>query len=79
MFYFLTGDLWSYDESKDKFIVSPEPDVHHIDLNNNTEKNKFIILASDGLWGVMNSHEAVKHVCNFELSASQKKRNCSKK
>jgi len=72
------GDLWSYDESKDKFIVSPEPDVHHIDLNNNTEKNKFIILASDGLWGVMNSHQAVKYVCNFELNATKKKRNCSK-
>ena len=27
------GDLWSYDSSRDEFIVSPIPDVFHFDLD----------------------------------------------
>ncbi|XP_066922712.1 protein phosphatase 1D-like [Clytia hemisphaerica] len=72
------GDLWSYDESLDKFVVSPDPDVDHIDLEDTSNKNKFIILASDGLWGVMNAKEAVDNVCQYELNVTRKKRNCSK-
>lgn len=45
------GDLWSYNYSTEKFVVSPEPDVtvHEIDV----KKFKCLILASDGLWNVM--------------------------
>lgn len=71
------GDFWSYDTHTEQFIVSPDPDVHHIDLDGSS-KNKFIILASDGLWGVMNAKETVEHVCKYELSHSKRRRNCSK-
>lgn len=42
------GDLWSATENKE-YLISPMPDVyvHYIDT-----KEKFIILASDGVWNV---------------------------
>lgn len=58
------GDLWSYDENVDDFIVSPEPDISVIDLKAGV--HKFIILASDGVWGVMDAKEAVKTVSTYE-------------
>ena len=61
------GDLWSYDPEIDEFIVSPEPEITVIDLKPGL--HKFIILASDGLWGVMNAEDAVKIVSKYELSS----------
>lgn len=45
------GDLWSYNFATEKFVVSPEPDVsvHKIDV----KQFKCLVLASDGLWNVM--------------------------
>jgi protein phosphatase 2C len=40
-------------------FVIPHPDVYYYPLNNG---NKFIILASDGLWDVMASHDVVSFV-----------------
>jgi len=75
----IIGDLWSYNTDIDQFIVSPNPDVDHIDLDTTTNSNKFIILASDGLWGVMNAKQAVDHVYEYERSDHTKqRRNCSK-
>ena len=46
--------------------MSPEPAVNHYDLDN--DEDAFIIIASDGLWGVMKAPEAVEIV-----SAAEKK------
>lgn len=53
------GDLWSVTKEKD-YLVSPVPDVyiHYFDLT----KDKFIILASDGLWNMLKPQETVETV-----------------
>lgn len=70
------GDLWSYDQERDLFVVSPEPDIFVTDL---TDKHKFLILASDGVWGVMNGQKAVDIVTQFEMVSRKapEKRNCA--
>lgn len=77
---FIAGDLWSYDHEIGEFIVSPEPEISVIDYD--PEFHKFIILASDGLWGVMNAQEAVKIVSEYEEEESDnlstKDRNCAR-
>lgn len=54
------GDLWSYDNNRDEFIVSPVPDVFHFDLDPSV--HKCLILATDGLWNVMREKECVELV-----------------
>ncbi|KAG8178806.1 hypothetical protein JTE90_015359 [Oedothorax gibbosus] len=58
------GDLWSYDYFQQEFAVSPEPDlgVMPLDLN----KDKCLILASDGLWNIMTPQDAVHLVQDVE-------------
>ena len=41
-------------------MVSPVPDVKVYNINPSTDK--FAIVASDGLWGVVRPHEAVRCV-----------------
>ena len=74
---YIVGDLWSYDKEKGVFIVSPEPDLKYIELV--PGKQKYLILASDGLWGVMNGQQAVDIVKNYESNSSKKPedRNCA--
>lgn len=71
------GDLWSYDFDKSEFIVSPEPEIQAIDII--PGYHKFIVIASDGLWGVMNGNQAVDIVKSFETSSTceHSKRNSS--
>lgn len=57
------GDLWSFDYYRSEFIVSPVPDVRVYKITPGVDK--FLIIASDGLWGVMRVEEAVKFVHNF--------------
>jgi len=52
----VTGDLWSYNAEKDTYVVSPKPDVRVVDIN---ENQCFIILATDGLWSVVEPSQAV--------------------
>ena len=57
------GDLWSATKNNE-YLVSPVPDVyvHYFDLT----KDKFIILASDGLWNMLKPQETVEtvyHLC----------------
>lgn len=59
------GDLWSLNKSLDIFIVSPEPDVHCIPVNC---ADRCLVLASDGLWNMMNNQTAIKVVQDFEDS-----------
>lgn len=58
------GDLWSFDYYRSEFIVSPVPDVRVYKITPGIDK--FLIIASDGLWGVMRVEEAVKIVHNFD-------------
>ncbi|XP_069471176.1 protein phosphatase 1D [Ambystoma mexicanum] len=57
------GDFWSYDFYSGEFVVSPEPDtsVHTIDSN----KHKYIIIGSDGLWNMIPPQDAVS-MCQDE-------------
>lgn len=57
------GDIWSYDHEIGEFIVSPEPEISVIDYD--PDVHRFFILASDGLWGVINAQEAVKIVSEY--------------
>lgn len=45
------GDFWSYSRRTEQFTVSPVPYVvaHPLDLST----QKFVLVASDGLWNVM--------------------------
>lgn len=57
------GDLWSLNRKINKFIVSPEPDVRCIPMN---DLDKCLILASDGLWNMIDLKLAVKLAQEFE-------------
>ncbi|KAK3736305.1 hypothetical protein QZH41_020770 [Actinostola sp. cb2023] len=54
------GDLWSFDYFHGEFVVSPVPDVKVYNINPGVDK--FVIIASDGLWGVVRPDEAVRCV-----------------
>ncbi|GFY54605.1 protein phosphatase 1D [Trichonephila inaurata madagascariensis] len=58
------GDLWSYDYFQQEFAVSPEPDLGVMSLDFN--KDKCLILASDGLWNIMSPQSAVHLVQDVE-------------
>jgi len=53
------GDLWSYNAEKDTYIVSPKPDITVVNIS---EKHSFVILATDGLWQVVEPVMAVDTV-----------------
>ena len=57
-----SGDLWSYNAEKDTYVVSPKPDVTVLDIN---ENHSFVILATDGLWHVVEPAEAVDTVARL--------------
>ena len=56
-YIFPTGDLWSYNFSKNSFVVSPDPDITVRELD--PHGNHVLILASDGLWNMISPKEAV--------------------
>lgn len=58
------GDLWSFNYYRSEFIVSPNPDVRVHKITPGVDK--FLVIASDGLWGVMRVEEAVKFVHNYD-------------
>lgn len=57
-----SGDLWSYNAKKDAYVVSPEPDVTAIDID---RSHCFVILATDGLWQVIEPSQAVSVVAHL--------------
>lgn len=60
-FFVKLGDFWSYNSEKEEFVVSPVPDITVIKLDKT--KHRCIVLATDGLWDVMEyPEEAVKFV-----------------
>ena len=57
------GDFWSWSDRTNQFVVSPHPDVgvHPFDPTH----QRFLVLASDGLWNVMTPQEAVDFVWEY--------------
>lgn len=64
------GDFWSWCERTQQFVVSPHPDVciHPLDPTH----QKFLVLASDGLWNVMSPQDVVDFICDYETVTEDK-------
>ena len=62
------GDFWSYNSRTQKFVVSPTPDIKVLPLNPKVQK--FVIIASDGLWNVMTPQEVIEFVWDYEHDES---------
>ena len=58
------GDFWSYSVKSEKYAVSPLPDVKVFPLD--LSQQKFVVIASDGLWNVMSPDEVVRFVWDYE-------------
>lgn len=58
------GDFWSYNPNSEEFVVSPEPDVMCRAI---TDRDKCILLATDGLWNVMNSSQAIRFLQELKI------------
>ena len=58
------GDFWSFNPRTKQFIVSPKPDVYVHPLN--PKNQKFVVIASDGLWNVMSPDEVVGFIWDYE-------------
>ena len=69
------GDLWSVTKNNE-YLVSPIPDVyvHYFDLT----KDKFVVLASDGLWNMLKPQEVVESVYSLCKSGIANKVEASK-
>uniref|UniRef100_A0A1B6CBN9 PPM-type phosphatase domain-containing protein n=1 Tax=Clastoptera arizonana TaxID=38151 RepID=A0A1B6CBN9_9HEMI len=57
------GDFWSYNQESGAFSVSPEPDVGVLVIE---PEYRCLIFASDGLWNMMDAHDAIKIVNKAE-------------
>ena len=58
------GDLWSYDFERKDYLVSPVPDVSVRTID--VKRDRFVILGSDGLWGVVSPEDAVQFVEKYK-------------
>ena len=58
------GDFWSFNPRTNHFTVSPKPDVYVHPLN--PKEQRFIVIASDGLWNVMTPEEVVRYIWDYE-------------
>lgn len=58
------GDFWSINPESGQFIVSPEPDVSCRPID---ENDTCILLATDGLWNVMNSWQAARFLQELKV------------
>ena len=63
------GDFWSYNPRTQKYTVSPSPDVTIVPLN--LSEQKFVVIASDGLWNVMTPNEVVSFIWDYEHDTLQ--------
>lgn len=62
------GDYWSFSPITKEFVVSPFPDVHILPLEPKIQK--FLVIASDGLWNVMTPTEVVQFIWDYEHDES---------
>ena len=58
------GDFWSFNPRTKQFVVSPRPDVQVLPLE--LSKQKFVVVATDGLWNVMTPTEVVQFIWDYE-------------
>ena len=58
------GDFWSFNPTTNEFVVSPSPDVHVLPLK--PKEQKFLVVASDGLWNVMTPTQVVQFIWDYE-------------
>lgn len=58
------GDFWSFNPRTKQFVVSPKPDVHVHPLD--PANQKFLVVATDGLWNVMSPREVVEFIWDYE-------------
>jgi protein phosphatase 1D len=65
------GDFWSWCERTQKFVVSPHPDVDIHPLDPTCQK--FLVLASDGLWNVMSPQDAVNFIWEYKTTPADEK------
>ncbi len=63
------GDFWSYNPRTCEFTVSPRPDVTVLALD--PSQQKFVVIASDGLWNVMTPTEVVEFIWDYETNSQQ--------
>lgn len=56
----MPGDLWSYNFDNQQYAISPRPDVQVTRFN--PEEHKCLVLASDGLWNLLDPKGAVATV-----------------
>lgn len=68
------GDFWSFNPDTEEYVVSPEPDVMCRPIN---ESDKCILLATDGLWNVMNSSQAIRFLQELKIVKNGERNNKS--
>lgn len=67
------GDFWSLNPHTGQYVVSPEPDVSCRPISPN---DKCILLATDGLWNVMNTSKAVRLLQELSILKDGKRQYC---
>ena len=65
------GDFWSFNPRTKQFVVSPRPDVQVLPLN--LKEQKFVVIATDGLWNVMSPQDVVEFIWDYEQRCHQHK------
>ena len=63
------GNFWSWNDRTNQFVVSPHLDVgvHPLD----PAHQRFLVLASDGLWDMMTPQEVVDFVWEYETEGKE--------
>ncbi|XP_071478018.1 protein phosphatase 1D-like [Diadema antillarum] len=64
------GDLWSYNYNSKAYVVSPEPDVSHHIID--PDRERFLVLGSDGLWNMVTSEASVQIVEKYATTRMRK-------
>lgn len=60
------GDFWSFSSRTGEYTVSPEPHIYDFPLDLSIQK--FIVVASDGLWNVMTPSDVINFVYDYDNS-----------
>ena len=69
------GDFWSYNPTTNCFAVSPEPDVHIREIN--PKHQRFVVIASGGLWTVMAPDEVVRFIWDYKHATNKCNQPCN--
>ena len=58
------GDFWSFNSRSGEYAVSPVPHIYDFPLDLTVQK--FIVVASDGLWNVMTPSDVVNFIYDYD-------------